>query len=294
MVAAPPSGISGAIRIKMASSLNELALLRAENAKLKALLTEHGIPWQPESCPKTIPIQELTGEPALLSPEEKIQLFRRLFRGRDDVYPVRWENQSGKAGYSPVCANEWRRGYCQKPRIKCADCSHAVYVPPSEFTINQHLRGKITAGIYPLLKNDHCYFLAIDFDDADWREDAKSVMQTALEIQLPAALEISRSGEGAHLWVFFSNAVPAREARRLGAALISATCARTRQLKLESYDRVFPNQDTLPKGGFGNLIALPLQKQPRELGRSVFVDANLQPYADQWGYMPLAVSQFST
>ena len=97
---------------------------------------------------------------------------------------------------------------------------------------------------------------------------------------MPAALEVSRSGEGAHVWVFFASRVSARDARRLGAAIISHTCARTRQLKLGSYDRLFPNQDTMPKGGFGNLIALPLQKRPRDQGRSVFVDANLQPFPD--------------
>ena len=139
--------------------------------------------------------------------------------------------------------------------------------------------------MYPLLTDDRCYFLAIDFDEDEWREDAKAVLKTCVLNSLPAALEISRSGNGAHLWVFFAAPTPARDARRLGAALISATCARTRQLKLSSYDRLFPNQDTMPKGGFGNLIALPLQKYPRELGRSVFVDENLQPLSDQWAFL---------
>ena len=264
----------------------ELIQLRAENDMLKALLATHSI-----AVPQTdltiaagsSPPQSSTSP---LSPDEKIKLFRRLFHGRDDVYPIRWESQkTGKPGYSPVCANEWRRGVCEKPTIKCSECNQSLFAPVTDQVISHHLKGKITAGVYPILADDRCYFLAIDFDDADWREDAKSVLQTCIANDLPAALEISRSGEGAHLWLFFANATPARDARRLGTALISATCARTRQLELTSYDRLFPNQDTMPKGGFGNLIALPLQKNPRDLGRSVFVDANLQPLPDQWAFL---------
>ena len=110
-------------------------------------------------------------------------------------------------------------------------------------------------------------------------------MQSCTELGVPAALEISRSGRGAHAWVFFAGRVSARDARRLGTAAISHTCARTRQLKLASYDRLFPNQDTMPKGGFGNLIALPLQKRSRENGCSVFVDAALRPHHDQWAFL---------
>ncbi len=280
----------------------ELAWLRAENAALKELLSTHGIALpaaRDDMAPVDATLQASQPSAVTLSPDEKVKLFRRLFRGREDVYPIRWESQqSGKTGYSPVCANEWRRGICEKPRIKCSDCSHSLYVPVSDLTFFRHLKGEITAGVYPLSSDDKCYFLAIDFDDADWREDAKAVLQTCQEHKLPAALEISRSGEGAHLWLFFASAMPARDVRRLGTALISATCARTRQLKLSSYDRLFPNQDTLPKGGFGNLIALPLQKSPRELGRSVFVDANLQPHPDQWAFLegirPLASERLET
>jgi superfamily II DNA or RNA helicase len=264
----------------------ELIQLRAENSMLKGLLAKHGI-----AIPQQVVVPE-SADPAVrsiakqLSPDAKIKLFRRLFQGRNDVYPVRWESQkTGKTGYSPVCANEWRHGVCEKPRIKCGECNNSLYVPVTDNVIFLHLKGEITAGVYPLLPGDRCYFLAIDFDDADWREDARAVLQTCLANSLPAALEISRSGEGAHLWLFFENATPVRDVRRLGTALISATCARTRQLKLTSYDRLFPNQDTMPKGGFGNLIALPLQKYPRDLGRSVFVDADLQPLPDQWTFL---------
>ena len=257
--------------------------LRAENARLIALLDSHGIEWRLPPEP-VVPVAE--PEPSRLSTEEKITLFRRLFRGRTDVYPVRWESKTtGKTGYSPACANEWLAGVCEKPRIKCGDCAKRLLIPLSDAVIYDHLAGEHTVGVYPLLEDDSCYFLAVDFDEDEWRDDARAFMQSCHELGVPAALEISRSGKGAHAWVFFASKVSTRDARRLGTAIISHTCARTRQLKLESYDRLFPNQDSLPKGGFGNLIALPLQKYPRENGCSVFVDTDLRPYPDQWGFL---------
>lgn len=266
----------------MSPEINELTLLRAENARLRALLEAHGIDVRPSLA---VPAAVQRPEPSRLSTEEKIVLFRRLFQGRTDAYPVRWESKAGKSGYSPACANEWRPGICEKPRIKCADCGHRLLIPLSDQIIYDHLAGKHTIGVYPLLVDDTCRFLAVDFDEADWREDARAFRSSCTELGIPAALEISRSGNGAHIWIFFQSAVPARDARRLGTAIISHTCARMRQLKLASYDRLFPNQDTMPKGGFGNLIALPLQKTPREQGCSVFVDVGFQPYTDQWAYL---------
>ena len=140
-------------------------------------------------------------------------------------------------------------------------------------------------GVYPLLSDDTCHFLAADFDEAGWREDAQAFVQACRELDVPVSLEISRSGNGAHAWIFFESRVPASDARRLGAAIISHACERTRQLSLGSYDRLFPNQDYLPKGGFGNLIALPLQKRARASNCNVFVDETFTPYADQWGYL---------
>ncbi|ELT7761290.1 DEAD/DEAH box helicase family protein, partial [Escherichia coli] len=163
--------------------------------------------------------------------------------------------------------------------------AHRQLIPVSDLVIYHHLAGTHTAGMYPLLEDDSCYFLAVDFDEAEWQKDASAFMRSCDELGVPAALEISRSRQGAHVWIFFASRVSAREARRLGTAIISYTCSRTRQLRLGSYDRLFPNQDTMPKGGFGNLIALPLQKRPRELGGSVFVDMNLQPYPDQWAFL---------
>ena len=260
-----------------------VATLQAENARLIALLEAHGIEWRP---PQPTVLVAREPESSRLSTAEKVALFRRLFRGRTDVYPIRWEGKtSGKSGYAPACANEWRAGVCEKPRIKCDDCSYRLLIPLSDAVIYDHLAGEHTVGVYPLLEADTCYFLAADFDEADWRKDARAFMHSCEELGVPAALEISRSGQGAHAWVFFASRVSARDARRLGTSIISHTCSRTRQLKLESYDRLFPNQDTMPKGGFGNLIALPLQKWPREQGCSVFVDAELRPYLDQWAFL---------
>ena len=258
-----------------------LAKLQAENARLISLLESRGIEWRPP--PVSLPS---ASEPSKLSTGEKVALFRRLFRGRTDVYPTRWESKTtGKSGYAPACANEWRPGVCEKPRIKCADCGNRLLIPLSDAVIYGHLAGEHTVGVYPLLEDDSCYFVAVDFDEAEWREDARAFIRSCEALGVPAAFEISRSGCGAHAWVFFASRVSARDARRLGTAIISHTCARTRQLKLNSYDRLFPNQDTIPKGGFGNLIALPLQKGPREKGCSVFVDAELQPYPDQWAFL---------
>jgi superfamily II DNA or RNA helicase len=260
---------------------DEVATLRAENARLTALLDAHGIAWRLPT-PTVPPVTD----PSHLTTDEKVALFRKLFRGRADVYPIRWESKtSGKSGYAPACANEWRAGVCEKPRIKCGDCRNRLLIPLSDAVTFDHLAGDHTVGIYPLLEDDTCHFLAVDFDETDWRDDARAFIQSCIELGVPAALEISRSGQGAHAWIFFASAVSARDARRLGTSIISHTCARTRQLRLTSYDRMFPNQDTMPKGGFGNLIALPLQKKPREQGFSVFVDADLQPYSDQWAFL---------
>lgn len=265
-----------------------LSALQAELARLIALLEDHGIEWRLpiESTPPEPTPPDVEADSSRLSPAEKVSLFGRLFRGRTDVYPIRWESKTtGKSGYTPACGNEWLAGVCEKPRIKCGECENRLLIALSDTIIYEHLTGKHTVGVYPLLTDDTCHFLAVDFDDAEWQEDAMAFYQSCHELGVPAALEISRSGNGAHAWVFFSGSVSARDARQLGFAMISHTCARTRQLKLNSYDRLFPNQDSMPKGGFGNLIALPLQKHPLANGRSVFVDENLRPYPDQWAFL---------
>ncbi|WP_024871629.1 TOTE conflict system archaeo-eukaryotic primase domain-containing protein [Tolumonas lignilytica] len=266
-------------------SNEELLALKAENQRLIDLLELHGIEWRLSNSQQSL--EQPSFQPTTqLSPSQKVALFRSLFRGRIDVYPIRWESHStGKSGYTPACKNEWRAGVCEKPKVKCSECSNRQLSPVTDEVIYDHLAGKHTVGIYPLLTNDCCYFLAVDFDDEQWSEDATAFLVSCDDLGVSAYLEISRSGSGAHIWIFFDKAVTARDARRLGSAIISYTCNRTRQLTLTSYDRLFPNQDSMPKGGFGNLIALPLQKKPRESGFSLFVNKELQPYEDQWAFL---------
>ena len=160
----------------MSNELDELTRLRAEVARLIALLESHGIDWRlpPALTTASTPPPP---EPSNLSTAEKVALFRRLFRGRIDVHPVRWESATtGKSGYAPACANEWRPGICEKPRIKCADCGNRSLIPVSDAVIYSHLAGEKTMGVYPLLPADTCYFLAVDFDKAEWREDGRKVL----------------------------------------------------------------------------------------------------------------------
>jgi hypothetical protein len=149
-------------------------------------------------------------------PHEKIALFHSLFRGREDVYPRRFESRRmGRAGYQPACANEWVRGLCEKPRIKCADCLQRRLLPVTDDVISWHLRGKdaaglpFVAGVYPLLLDERCHFLAIDFDQTGWQEDVPAFLAACRRFDLPAALERSRSGRGGHVWIFFDQAIPA-------------------------------------------------------------------------------------
>lgn len=228
----------------------------------------------------------------LSSPTEKIACFRSLFRGRTDVYPRRFESRrTGRSGYQPACGNEWVRGICEKPRIKCSECPYQSWLPVADDTVRWHLEGRdalgqpFVMGVYPMLLDETCWFLALDFDGDGWKEDVKAFRASCSERAIPCALERSRSGNGAHLWLFFDEAIPAVLARKLGALLLTEAMERRPEIGLSSYDRLFPNQDTLPKGGFGNLIALPLQKAAREHGHTLFLGEKLEPLPDQWAYL---------
>ena len=217
---------------------------------------------------------------------DKIALFRSLFGGREDVYPRRWESAAkGKAGYAPVCANEWKPDVCHKPRVRCGVCPNQAFEPVTDEAIERHLRGHHTVGVYPMLADDTCRFLAADFDKETWRRDAGAYLDVCRAKGIPAALERSRSGNGAHVWFFFEDPVPASLARRLGAHLLTEAMERNPDIGFRSYDRFFPSQDTVPQGGFGNLIALPLQGGPRENGHSVFLDADFERWPDQWAFL---------
>ncbi|MCP4695189.1 MAG: hypothetical protein GY859_44585 [Desulfobacterales bacterium] len=227
--------------------------------------------------------------------DEKISLFRSLFRGREDVFPRRFESIiTGKKGYAPCCANEWARGVCGKPEIKCAHCEDRAFIPLSDKIIKSHFLGydltresrrDFTIGLYVLLPDETCWLLAADFDKGDWMEDASAFLETCKLFHIPAALERSRSGNGGRAWIFFQEPIPARMARKLGALLFAETIERRPEIERHSRDRFIPGRDVSPKDGFGGFIALPLQKKPREKGNSVFLDENFRPHRDQWAFL---------
>ncbi|MBK8202584.1 MAG: hypothetical protein IPK68_09820 [Bdellovibrionales bacterium] len=232
----------------------------------------------------------LFGRPTLMkapeSNEDKADLFLALFRGRENIYPKRWENnKTNRSGYAPVCENEWVKPICQKPTIKCGDCSHQKFTPLNALAVGVHLRGSATIGTYAIREDDTCTFLACDFDESSWQADLLAFCETAKSLGIEVAMERSRSGKGGHAWIFFADPVPARLARSLGTLIIAKCSERNIRLSLESYDRFFPTQDFLPRGGFGNLIALPLQKVPRENGNSCFINESFEVLPDQWAYL---------
>jgi superfamily II DNA or RNA helicase len=263
--------------------------LREENAKLRRVLAAHGIPVAQFVPDDGRPVQTIA--PAAMENKEerarkRIALFRSLFRGREDVYARRWENSDGRSGYSPAALKDWKAINSSRPEDrKKVDRNTRKFLPLNDVVIENHLLGQETIGIYPLLPDETCWFLAVDFDKKTWTDDSRAFLDTCQELNVPAALERSRSGNGGHVWIFFEHAIPANIARKLGCAVLTRTMERRHQLGLDSYDRFFPNQDTMPKGGFGNLIALPLQFAPRKSDNSVFIDASLRPYSDQWEFL---------
>ncbi len=224
--------------------------------------------------------------PTPRTPAQKVSLFRSLFRGRDDVYPTRFlSKKTGRVGYAPACDNKFVRGVCGLPTVKCGECPNQAFLPVDDRALLDHLRGRHVMGVYPLLEDARCWFLAVDFDKATWKADVSAFVATCRSAAVPVVVERSRSGNGAHAWFFFSAPVQASTARKMGCYLITETMAQHHQLGMESYDRLFPNQDTMPRGGFGNLIALPLQRIARARGNTVFLDDNLEPHPDQWAFL---------
>ncbi|OPX83617.1 MAG: Type III restriction enzyme, res subunit [Pelotomaculum sp. PtaB.Bin104] len=278
------------LQVQLQKALDDCAWLREENARLKMLLN---LPVEKEkhlalsiNLEPGVQVAAVTGAITSNSPvESKIAFFRSLFKGREDVYPVRWEGKDGKFGYSPACANEWKRKVCRKPVVKCAGCEQRKLLSVTDQVIHDHLAGKRTIGVYPLLHDETCWFIAADFDKKTWQEDSAAFLATCGEMGISAALERSRSGNGGHIWIFFSSPVAASLARKLGSTILTRTMERRHQIGFDSYDRFFPNQDTMPKGGFGNLIALPLQRIPRNSGNSLFLDQDFKPHEDQWLFL---------
>lgn len=223
---------------------------------------------------------------------EKIALFRSLFRGREDVFPLRFENKkTGRSGYSPACDNEWVRHVCEKPKVKCPECRYRRFVPVTDKVVKWHLSGcddhgcGFVMGLYPMLLDETCFFLVVRFDTSSWQQDSKVFISVCRTLNVPAILERSRSGNGAKVWIFFAEAIPAILARKIGFHILTEVMEHYPDIGLDSYDTLVPNQDTLPQNGFGSLIALPLQKRARASGNSLFMNDEMIPYEDQWAFL---------
>lgn len=259
----------------------ECSRLRKENAYLKQQIT--GLLHQNKAEQNSIEAPQVVTKHSPL--HMKIQLYKSLFKGRPDVYATRWEAKDGRSGYLPACAYEWERPICQKPKIKCSECQHRTLLPLTDQVIEAHLQGQHIVGLYPMQKDESCSFLAVDFDKENWQRDVLAFIQVCKSHDIPYSLERSRSGNGGHVWFFFSEKMDSSLARKLGFSLLSKTLEVRHEAGMDSFDRMFPNQNTLPKGGFGNLIALPLQRHAGLSGNSLFVDDSFTPYPDQWMYL---------
>ncbi len=255
----------------------ELARLKAENARLLRLLEMTPQQARPPAATQTgLFLQRPGPVSASSSGSDKVRFFRTLFAARPDIYATRWENtRTGRSGWVPAVAGGWRKG------------SNRPYLPMSDDVVTAHLTGDIHVGLYPLLDGDRCYWLAADFDGAAAMLDALSYLKAARALGVPGTLEVSRSGLGAHVWIFFTGPVPAATARALGSGLLREAIALRGRMDLSSYDRLFPSQDVLPtSGSVGNLIAAPLQGTCRKDGATVFLDVGtLEPHEDQWAYL---------
>jgi len=277
--------------------LRQYEVLHKENEVLKSLLKIHGVEYETrmkEDMNK--PIYSLVSVPTItLSIDERIRLFQSLFKGREDVFARRWFSKTtGKSGYQPVCINEWKQGLCDKKKYRCAICPNRNFAPLTTQDMYRHLEGKDeyccdVVGLYAIMQDNNCAFLCADFDDKNckygYKEDVLAYVGVCREWLIPYAIERSRSGNGAHVWIFFEAPLPASKARRLGNAILTEAMTRNGQMSFNSYDRFFPNQDYLPEGGFGNLVALPLQGQARRRENSVFVDNDFLVYKDQWAFL---------
>ena len=280
--------LEGRIDAELQASRQESERLRAENQRLKELLAKHSIPFatiQPNAVRGQCCLPDADAVANVVAPTDKaakVALFRSLFRGREDVYAIRWRMKDGKWGYRPDDKKDWNALLASRPEDKKkVDRQTRTFFPLTD-EVRLHLGGKKTGGVYPLLTDETCWFLAADFDKATWREDALAFAATCQKLGIPAYLERSRSGNGGHVWMFFEYPTSAVIARKLGCAILTRTMEKRHHLGLDSYDRFFPNQDTMPQGGFGNLIALPLQWVPRQNDNSVFVDGDFRPYKNQW------------
>ncbi len=258
--------------------MDELELIEQKIHELKKELA------QLEQQKKRLLTQEaINKNPACeMSPQQKLSVYQSYFKGNTQCYAHRWQNQQGRSGYAIACENEWHQGVCGKPKVKCLECPNQAFKSLDDDAMYAHLTGKEVVGLYPMLVDNTCWLLAVDFDKSDWQEASLAYVEVCKLKGIDCLLERSRSGQGAHVWIFFAQAIDAKVARQLGFYLLDEAMKIHGALSFDSYDRLFPNQDVLPIGGIGNLIALPLQKQARINGNSVFVDQSFTPYSDQW------------
>ncbi len=237
-------------------------------------------------------INDSNKEKSTFTLEQKLEIFMDYFKGRDDVYPYLSINNNNPnvKYYIPACVNEWKKGVCNKTMGKlCKACQYRENKPISKDTIKNHIYDNKTIGIYPMLEDETCYFIAFDFDDKKnenhVKEDVLAFAKICDDYNIPIAIERSRSGKGIHCWLFFKDKIKAITARKLGSLLLSKTMEIRDSLKIDSFDRMFPNQDFLPKGGYGNLIALPFQNEPIKYENSIFIDRNFMKIENQWDYL---------
>lgn len=217
---------------------------------------------------------------------EQLTLYRTLFRGRNDCYARYWE-KNGRFGYSPAYSLNWQEfKQHQASGGTMRDFSDKTLLSITDETISKHIIGNHAIGIYPILDDNTSYFIAADFDGKEWQKDAQAYIDECTRLNLRTYLERSKSGNGGHVWTFFEKAYPCFKSRAIALSAIAKAFNYSVFEKEISFDRLFPNQDSLPAGGFGNLIALPLHGAYSQDGNSLFIDsATLIPYEDQWRFL---------
>lgn len=258
---------------------DELEGLRRENARLRKLLKLTDAEAAPARGTQVAWFDQAPGPvTASSTPQAKVAFYAALFGARKDVYAIRWENaRTAKSGWMPAVEGGWRKG------SKAAD---QRYLPLTPEVLAAHLTGDIHIGLYPMLPGDQTCWLAADFDGQAAMLDALAYLKAARAVGAPAALEISRSGVGAHVWIFFTDPVPAATARQVGTGLVREAIAVRGRMDLRCYDRLFPSQDLLLGRGPGNLIAAPLHGKSQCRSNS-HVDGG---HASTVGLWPIAVS----